>query len=198
VVAVADSTEAESEEALVAALTAAGASPEAAAEIASAQATTEREAVTESQEMDKQFAAEIDAIMKKAQAKFDAEIKKLAQMHGKSRDHDGNVVDKKTGVHADGRTHVYVNGVELDSGDSLRGKATGTGLVFKGTGGLRDQRIARAQGRADTKRERAARNAQKELYKAQGAFQRAAGRCVRPCCAVLSLTATCRIIARFP
>jgi hypothetical protein len=91
---------------------------------------------------------------------------------GMSRDHHGIEVDKMTGLDAAGRTNAYVDGHELGT---LHGKTGRHAPVFRGTAGLRDQRIARAQGRCDTRRERAARNAQKELQHAQAAFQRAAG-----------------------
>eukprot|EP01043_Picozoa_sp_COSAG02_P011960 COSAG02_NODE_451_length_22060_cov_6.853513_3_plen_216_part_00 len=91
---------------------------------------------------------------------------------GMSRDHHGRKVDRVTGLDADRRTNAYVNGHELKT---LHGQSGRYAPVFRGTCGLRDQRIARAQGRCDTRRERAARNAQKELQHAQAAFQRAAG-----------------------
>ncbi len=91
---------------------------------------------------------------------------------GMSRDHHGREVDKMTGLDAARRTNAYVNGHELKS---LHGQSGRHAPVFRGTAGLRDQRIARAQGRCDSRRARVARNAQKELQHAQAAFQRAAG-----------------------
>lgn len=157
---------------LAEALKAAGASPEVAAEIAAEHASTERDAATEREELDKRIAQEVEAALAKARAEFDEQMAKLRRNQGLSTDHEGRVVDKKTGLHADGRTHAYNDGHEIES---LLGKSGRHHQVFRGTGGLRDQRIARAQGRCDTRRERAARNAQKELLKAQAAFQRAAG-----------------------
>lgn len=161
-----------SEAAVADALKAAGASPEAAAEIAADQASTEREAATERDELDKRIHQEMEARLAKAQAKFDAEMTKLRQNKGLSRDHEGRMVNKKTGLHADGQTHAYNSGHEIETLHDVKGRHA---PVFRGTAGLRDQRIARAQGRCDTRRERAARKSQKELHHAQAAFQRAAG-----------------------
>ena len=161
-----------SKAALADALKAAGASPEAAAEIAADQASTEREAATERDELDKRIDQEMEAALSKAQAKFDKEMAKLRQNKGLSRDHEGRMVDKKTGLHADGRTRAYNNNHEIETLHEIKGRHA---PVFRGRAGLRDQRIARAQGRCDTRRERAARMAQQELHHAQAAFQRAAG-----------------------
>jgi hypothetical protein len=77
------------EDSLTSALLAAGASPEAAAEIASEHVSTERSKLYEWHEIDERIEAEISAVMKRADATFAAAMKGLSAMKGMSRDQEG-------------------------------------------------------------------------------------------------------------
>ena len=158
---------------LEAELTEAGASPEAAAEIAAASAETAAEEEAEEAELNTRMDTELEDAIAQCRRELEEAMKKLGlHARGKSVDSQGRVVDKRTGKHADGRTHAYTaSGHEIGSSDDMISSIP----VFRGRAGLRDQRVARAQGRADSKREKAARAADKELMHAQAAFQRAAG-----------------------